>query len=232
MDSNGEIARNGIYKQHPLICSLLDPHAWFKPERLHPRVESLIYWRDVKKSGITFGAGLVTLLAISCFSVISVFAYLSLLTLAGTVAFRIYKSVLQAIQKTPEGHPFKEYLDIDLTLSQEKVQNIAGVAVAHVNGFVAELRRLFLVEDLVDSIKFGVILWVLTYIGGWFNGMTLVILAFVSLFTLPKVYENNKQSIDTYLDLVRSKLTEITDKIKAAIPIGKKPIAAESDKDK
>uniref|UniRef100_A0A0A1XPV0 Reticulon-like protein n=1 Tax=Zeugodacus cucurbitae TaxID=28588 RepID=A0A0A1XPV0_ZEUCU len=195
-------------------------------------VESLIYWRDVKKSGITFGAGLVTLLAISCFSVISVFAYLSLLTLAGTVAFRIYKSVLQAIQKTPEGHPFKEYLDIDLTLSQEKVQNIAGVAVAHVNGFVAELRRLFLVEDLVDSIKFGVILWVLTYIGGWFNGMTLVILAFVSLFTLPKVYENNKQSIDTYLDLVRSKLTEITDKIKAAIPIGKKPIAAETDKDK
>ncbi|XP_004537806.1 reticulon-1 isoform X2 [Ceratitis capitata] len=195
-------------------------------------VESLIYWRDVKKSGIFFGAGLITLLAISCFSVISVFAYLSLLTLAGTVAFRIYKSVMQAIQKTPEGHPFKEYLEIDLTLSQEKVQNIAGVAVAHVNGFVAELRRLFLVEDLVDSIKFGVILWVLTYIGGWFNGMTLVILAFVSLFTLPKVYENNKQSIDTYLDLVRSKLSEISEKIKAAIPIGKKPIAAETDKDK
>ncbi|XP_017490087.1 PREDICTED: reticulon-1-A isoform X5 [Rhagoletis zephyria] len=215
MDSNGEVAQNGIHKQRPLICSILDPHAWFKPERLHPRVESLIYWRDVKKSGIFFGAGLVTLLAISCFSVISVFAYLSLLTLAGTVSFRIYKSVMQAIQKTPEGHPFKEYLDIDLTLPQEKVQNIAGIAVAHVNGFVAELRRLFLVEDLIDSIKFGVILWVLTYIGGWFNGMTLVILAFVSLFTLPKVYENNKQSIDTYLDLARSKLTEFTEKFLA-----------------
>ena len=196
-------------------------------------VESLIYWRDVKKSGIVFGAGLITLLAISCFSVISVFAYLSLLTLAGTVAFRIYKSVMQAIQKTSDAHPFKEYLDIDLTLSQDKIQNITGVAVAHVNGFTAELRRLFLVEDLIDSMKFGVILWVMTYIGAWFNGMTLVILAFVSLFTLPKVYENNKQSIDTYLDLVRSKLTEIADKIKVAIPIGnKKPIATESEKDK
>ncbi|XP_017095562.2 reticulon-1 isoform X2 [Drosophila bipectinata] len=196
-------------------------------------VESLIYWRDVKKSGIVFGAGLITLLAISSFSVISVFAYLSLLTLFGTVAFRIYKSVTQAVQKTNDGHPFKEYLDLDLTLSQEKVQNIAGVAVAHINGFVAELRRLFLVEDLIDSIKFGVILWVFTYIGAWFNGMTLVLLAFVSLFTLPKVYENNKQSIDTYLDLVRSKLTEITDKIRVAIPIGKnKPVAAESEKDK
>ncbi|KMY88206.1 reticulon-1 isoform X1 [Drosophila sechellia] len=208
--------------------------AWFKPERLHPQVESLIYWRDVKKSGIVFGAGLITLAAISSFSVISVFAYLSLLTLFGTVAFRIYKSVTQAVQKTNEGHPFKDYLELDLTLSHEKVQNIAGVAVAHINGFISELRRLFLVEDIIDSIKFGVILWVFTYVGAWFNGMTLVILAFVSLFTLPKVYENNKQSIDTHLDLVRSKLTEITDKIRVAIPIGnKKPVAAaESEKDK
>jgi hypothetical protein len=196
-------------------------------------VESLIYWRDVKKSGIVFGAGVTTILAISCFSVISVFAYLSLLVLCGTTAFRIYKTIMQAIQKTTDGHPFKEYLEMDLTLSQEKVQNIAGVAVAHLNGFTTELRRLILVEDLVDSIKFGVILWVMTYIGGWLNGMTLVLLAFISLFTLPKVYENNKQSIDNYLGLVRSKLADITDKIKAAVPIGaKKPIAAETDKDK
>ncbi|KAL9926197.1 reticulon isoform 1-T1 [Glossina fuscipes fuscipes] len=228
-----------LSSQQPQIISVEDIFykygldAWFKPERLHPQVESLIYWRDVKKSGIVFGAGLITLLAISCCSVISVFAYLSLTILSGTIAFRIYKSVMQAIQKTSDGHPFKEYLDYDLTLSQDKVQHIAGVAVAHVNGFVAEMRRLFLVEDLVDSIKFGVILCVMTYIGAWFNGMTLVIMAFVSLFTLPKVYENNKQSIDTYLDLARSKVADVTEKIKAAIPLGtKKPIAAESDKDK
>ncbi|XP_023177248.2 reticulon-1 isoform X2 [Drosophila hydei] len=215
-------------QQHPKIVSVEE--IFYK----YGLVESLIYWRDVKKSGIVFGAGLITLVAISCFSVISVFAYLSLLTLVGTVAFRIYKSVTQAVQKTNDGHPFKEYLELDLTLSQEKVQHIAGVAVAHINGFTAELRRLFLVEDIIDSIKFGVILWVFTYIGAWFNGMTLVILAFVSLFTLPKVYENNKQSIDTYLDLVRNKLTEITDKIRVALPIGnKKPVAAaESEKDK
>lgn len=70
-------------------------------------VESLIYWRDVKKSGIVCGAGMVILLAMSFFSVISVFAYSSLIALFGTVAFRIYKSVTQAIQKTSDGHPFK-----------------------------------------------------------------------------------------------------------------------------
>ncbi len=127
-------------------------------------------------------------------------------------------------------------MEYELAIPQEKVSQVANVGVAHVNAFLAELRRLFLVEDLVDSIKFGVLLWGLTYLGSWFNGMTLVILGefktailccnfesesnfliccflgFVALFTLPKVYENNKQSIDTYLDLVRSKILEITDK--------------------
>lgn len=70
-------------------------------------MESLIYWRDVKKSGIVFGAGLSVLIAMSLFSLISVFSYVSLLVLFGTVSFRIYKNVLQAVQKTAEGHPFK-----------------------------------------------------------------------------------------------------------------------------
>lgn len=70
-------------------------------------VESLIYWRDVKKSGVVFGIGLAVLLAMSMFSLISVFAYLSLLTLVGTISFRIYKTIMSAVQKTSEGHPFK-----------------------------------------------------------------------------------------------------------------------------
>uniref|UniRef100_A0A1Y9H2J7 Reticulon-like protein n=1 Tax=Anopheles dirus TaxID=7168 RepID=A0A1Y9H2J7_9DIPT len=195
---------------------------WFNPARLHPKVESLIYWRDVKKSAVVFGGGLAILLAMSLFSLISVFSYLSLLLLFGTISFRIYKNVLQAVQKTSEGHPFKDYLDLDLTLSQEKVQQLTTVAVAHVNALVTGLRRLFLVEDLVDSIKFGVLLYWLTYVGALFNGITCVMIGFVALFTLPKVYENNKQSIDTHIEMVRSKIQEITEKVKAAVPLGKK----------
>lgn len=71
---------------------------------------------------------------------------------------------------------FREFLDIDLTLSPEKIQQVAGVAVTHINAYIAELRRLFLVEDLVDSLKFALLLWLMTYIGAIFNGMTVVIL--------------------------------------------------------
>lgn len=66
-----------------------------------------MYWRDPKKSGIVFGSVLGILLSLSYFSLISVVAYVSLVLLTGTISFRIYKNVLQAVQKTSDGHPFK-----------------------------------------------------------------------------------------------------------------------------
>lgn len=66
-----------------------------------------MYWRDPKKSGIVFGSVLGVLLSLSYFSLISVVAHLSLVLLTGTISFRIYKNVLQAVQKTSDGHPFK-----------------------------------------------------------------------------------------------------------------------------
>ncbi|XP_024881963.1 reticulon-1-A isoform X5 [Temnothorax curvispinosus] len=183
---------------------------------------ALIYWRDPKKSGIMFGTVLGVLLSLAYFSLISVLAYMSLLALSGTILFRIYKTVLQAVQKTSDGHPFKDILDLDLALPAEKVHEVADVAVAHANAAVSELRRLFLVEDFVDSLKFGVLLWCLTYVGSWFNGMTLIIIGVVALFTLPKVYETNQDQIDQNLALVQAKINEITAKVKAAIPLGKK----------
>lgn len=66
---------------------------------------------------------------------------------------------------------------MDLVLPQEKVEKAATVSVAHVNASLAELRRLFLVEDFVDTAKFALLLWVLTYLGSWFNGITLSVIS-------------------------------------------------------
>lgn len=71
---------------------------------------------------------------------------------------------------------YREFLDFNLSLPQDKVRETADTAVVHINAGLVELRRLFLVEDLIDSIKFAVCLWCLTYVGAIFNGMTLVIL--------------------------------------------------------
>lgn len=188
---------------------------------INPLVD-LIYWRDVKKTGIVFGSLMVILLSLAYLSLISVVAYTSLALLTGTITFRIYKNIMQAVQKSQDGHPFKCILEMDTDLPSDKVHEATDVIVSQINSTVSELKRLFLVEDLVDSVKFGCLLWCLTYLGSWFNGLTLVILAVVALFSLPKVYEQNQAQVDQYVGLVRSQVNDVMSKVKAALPIGNK----------
>ncbi|XP_050524270.1 reticulon-1-A isoform X2 [Daktulosphaira vitifoliae] len=205
-----------------ILFILIQPNKWFNPEKLPPKVEALVYWRDPVLSGIVFGGSLVILLSFAYMSLISVIAYLAIAVQSGCILLRLYKVALQTVQKTSESHPFQEYLDLDIRLPEEKAEEWGKLAVVHVNAILVELRRLLLAEDLVDSVKFFGILWVLTYIGAWFNGLTLIILGLIALFTLPKVYENNKTQIDQNIELVRGKIAELTNKVRAAIPIGKK----------
>nr|AAQ82636.1 RTN4.2-B1 [Xenopus laevis] len=181
-------------------------------------VVDLIYWRDIKRSGVVFGASLFLLLSLSVFSIVSVLAYIALALLSVTISFRIYKGVLQAIQKSEEGHPFRSILESNLALPEDVVQKHCTVALNQVNRTVAELRRLFLVEDLVDSLKFAVLMWVFTYIGALFNGLTLLIVALISLFSIPVIYERHQTQVDHYLALINKNLKNTSDLILAKVP--------------
>ncbi|XP_065488646.1 reticulon-4 isoform X2 [Caloenas nicobarica] len=181
-------------------------------------VVDLLYWRDIKKTGVVFGASLFLLLSLTVFSIVSVTAYIALALLSVTISFRIYKGVIQAIQKSDEGHPFRAYLESDVAVSEELVQKYSNVVLGHLNGTVKELRRLFLVDDLVDSLKFAVLMWVFTYVGALFNGLTLLILALISLFSVPVIYERHQAQIDHYLGLVNKNVKDAMAKIQAKIP--------------
>ncbi|KAM6280355.1 reticulon-4 isoform 2-T2 [Porphyrio hochstetteri] len=198
-----------------------------KPEPTAPRrrgsssgsaVVDLLYWRDIKKTGVVFGASLFLLLSLTVFSIVSVTAYIALALLSVTISFRIYKGVIQAIQKSDEGHPFRAYLESDVAVSEELIQKYSNVVLGHINGTVKELRRLFLVDDLVDSLKFAVLMWVFTYVGALFNGLTLLILALISLFSVPVIYERHQAQIDHYLGLVNKNVKDAMAKIQAKIP--------------
>ncbi|XP_027698696.1 reticulon-1 isoform X2 [Vombatus ursinus] len=201
-----------------------------RQEEKHPPVAmetastaiDLLYWRDIKQTGIVFGSFLLLLFSLTQFSVVSVVAYLALAALSATISFRIYKSVLQAVQKTDEGHPFKAYLELEISLSQDQIQKYTDYLQLYVNSAAKELRRLFLVQDLVDSLKFAVLMWLLTYVGALFNGLTLLIMAVVSMFTLPVVYFKHQAQIDQYLGLVRTHVNTVVGKIQAKIPGAKR----------
>ncbi|XP_034465619.1 reticulon-4-like isoform X2 [Hippoglossus hippoglossus] len=191
----------------------------FKMPNLNIRaVVDLLYWRDVKSTGVVFGAGLLLLLSLTLCSIVSVCSYIGLALLSVTICFRIYKGILQAIQKSDEGHPFKLYLDRDLALSEDVVHKYSDSFLARMNKTICELRRLFLVEDLVDSIKFAVLMWILTYVGGLFNGLTLIILGLVAVFSCPIVYEKYQVQIDHYVSLVNNQIQSVVGTIQAKVP--------------
>ncbi|XP_038588833.1 reticulon-1-A-like isoform X7 [Micropterus salmoides] len=198
----------------PASCVLL--RGW--NINLDSRVVDLLYWRDVKTTGVVFGAALLLLLSLMACSIVSVCSYIGLALLSVTICFRIYKGILQAIQKSDEGHPFKQYLDQEVALSEELVHKYSDMFLARLNKTICELRRLFLVEDLVDSIKFAVLMWILTYVGALFNGLTLLILGLVGVFSCPIIYEKHQAQIDHYLALVNNQVKDVVGKIQAKVP--------------
>jgi len=209
---------NGKNLEHSVPSQWLS--SWLKG--VDPRVIDLIYWRDVKKTGIVFGVMLTVLLCLAVFSLVSVVAYLSLALLTVTFSFVVYKKIMQAVQKSGDGHPFSCILNHDITLKEDKLKPVIASVLSNVNKMAHELRRLFLIEDLVDSVKFGLMLWVSTYIGSWMNGITIVILAVILIFTLPKVYETYQVQIDSYIDLAKGHIDNVMKIIQSKVPFLKK----------
>merc|ERR1711944_312822 len=120
---------------------------WLTPELQ----EHLVYWNNPLETGVVFGSVLVLMVAVKYMSLISVVANLGLALVTSTVAFRIYKSVLSAVKKTDDsGHPFKKYLDIDVTLPSDKVFEFTDKVVSDLNALLKRLKTIFLVEDLVE----------------------------------------------------------------------------------
>ncbi|XP_078394151.1 reticulon-1-A-like, partial [Cetorhinus maximus] len=118
----------------------------------------------------------------------------------------------------------RTYLDLDINLFQEQLRKYSEITVLYVTSALTHLRQLFLVEDLLDSLKFGVLLWLMTYVGAVFNGLTLTILVAVAVFIVPLVYRKHKVHINQYLGLVRGHIQDLTSKIQAKLP-GSKPKA-------
>ncbi|XP_027132514.1 reticulon-3-like [Larimichthys crocea] len=190
-------------------------------------VSQLIQWKEPKKTAAVFGLSLLVLVSVATLSVISVVSYLLLTCLCVTITFRVYKSVIQAVQKSDEGHPFRSLLERDISVSSESVRLLADRALVHLNLFSSQTRRLLLVEDLVDSLKLAAVMWMMTYIGSVFNGVTILILADIILFSAPLIYQKKKTQIDRYIELVRSKVEESLHKFQDRLPGAVKRTKAE-----
>merc|ERR1719320_669203 len=87
-----------------------------------------------------------------------------------------------------------------------------------VNSGLSELKKLFFCENMIDTAKFGTSLYCLTYIGSWFHFLTIIILTWTGLFTLPRVYLNNQAAIDDLVKTIKLNVDGVKEKVSALFP--------------
>uniref|UniRef100_A0A2K6EI09 Reticulon n=1 Tax=Propithecus coquereli TaxID=379532 RepID=A0A2K6EI09_PROCO len=176
------------------------------------KVADLLYWKDTRTSGVVFTGLMVSLLCLLHFSIVSVAAHVALLLLCGTISLRVYRKVLQAVHRGDGANPFQAYLDVDLTLTREQMERLSQQIAFRMVSTATQLRHFFLVEDLMDSLKLALLFYILTFVGAVFNGLTLLILGVIGLFTVPLLYRQH-QSLAPIRDATRFSL-----RIRAKIP--------------
>ncbi|KAM4697018.1 reticulon-2 isoform 2-T2 [Rhinophrynus dorsalis] len=194
-----------------------------QPQRIDfSAVKDLLYWRDTLLSAGCLTGVTLSLLCLSQFSVISVLSYGCLIVLSATLALRLYTQLMHALKRGSGANPFQQYLDADLTLSTQQVEAITARALSVFCSTAGTLRSLFLVQDVRESLKFLVLLYLLTYVGAVFNGLTLLLLCVIGAFTFPILYKQHQTQVDCYVSLVSKKLNGIRASVRALF---KKPAA-------
>jgi len=180
---------------------------------------NILYWEDPVQSGAMFGTVLVTLVSLCYYSLITVASYTCLTVLMLVLAVKLYSYVMVMLKKAePGSDPLAMVAAMPVTVPADTISNMSPCVAKTLNNFTTELRRLFLVENMVDTIKFGLSLWLLTYLGSWFNFLTLIILTWLGLFTLPKLYINNQAQVDEVVGKLMVQVEEIKGKVVALIP--------------
>ncbi|KAG5285127.1 hypothetical protein AALO_G00034360 [Alosa alosa] len=170
------------------------------------KVIDLMYWRDVKRTAVVFTGLVVGLACLFQLSLISVVSNFLLAILGFTMFVRLLCKALHLVRLIDASHPFQSFLDEDPTLTDDITIRMVETIVLLIATSITELKRLLFVENMMDSIKFLVLLYLLTYVGVQTNGLTLVMSAVICAFSLPLFYRLQQGRIERIVKAVNASL--------------------------
>lgn len=178
---------------------------------IHIAVMDLIYWKDMERTGMVFTGLVVGLLSLFQLSIITVVSTLSLAIMCFTISVRIYCKLLHSLQLRDGAHPFKSYLEIDIGLVGEQADQCMQRGIVLICSALDTLKRLIFVGNLFDSLKFLLLVYLVTYLGALCNGLTLLIIGVIAVFSVPLFYTRHQDKVDTILATVQAHVDNIKD---------------------
>ena len=61
-------------------------------------------------------------------------------------------------------------------------------------------------------------MYLLTYVGRMINGLTILVVVWVTIFSAPRIYRDNQTKIDAALGPIKTKMVELSSKLKSSVP--------------
>ncbi|KTG37122.1 hypothetical protein cypCar_00001838, partial [Cyprinus carpio] len=174
-------------------------------------VMDLIYWKDMERTGMVLTGLVVGLLSLFQLSIITVVSTLSLAIMCFTISVRIYYKLLHVLQLGDGVHPFQSYLELDISLSGEEAQHCMQKAIVLSFSAIDALRNLIFVGNLFNSLKFLLLMYLVTFLGNLCNGLTLLIIGVIAVFSFPLFYTKHQDKVDSCFVAVQAHIDNIKD---------------------
>ncbi|XP_060902869.1 reticulon-2a isoform X1 [Labrus mixtus] len=174
-------------------------------------VMDLIFWKDTERTGMVLTGLVVGLLALFQLSIITVVSMASLAVMCFTISVRIYYQVLHILNWGDGKHPFQSYLDLDISFSGEEADGYMQKAIVMALSAVDSLKGLFFVGNLFESLKLLVLMYLVTYLGELCNGLTLLIISVIAVFSLPLFYRQRQEQVDAYIGKIQAQIDNFKD---------------------
>ncbi|XP_057207131.1 reticulon-2a isoform X3 [Triplophysa rosa] len=175
------------------------------------KVMDLIYWNNMERTGMVFTGLVVGLLSLFQLSIITVVSTLSLAIMCFTISVRIYYKLLHVLQLGDGVNPFQSYLELDISLSGEEAQHYMQKSIVLVCSSVDSLRNLIFVGNLFNSLKFMLLIYLVTFLGALCNGLTLLIMGVIGVFSVPLFYTRHQDKVDSSFAAVQAHIDSIKD---------------------
>ncbi|XP_076591820.1 reticulon-2a isoform X2 [Chaetodon auriga] len=175
------------------------------------KVMDLIYWKDTERTGMVLTGLVVGLLSLFQLSIITVVSTVSLAVMCFTISVRIYYQLLYILSWGDGEHPFKTYLDMDISFSGEEADLYMQKVIVMALSAADALKGLFFVQNLFESLKLLVLMYLVTYLGDLCNGLTLLIISVIAVFSLPLFYRQRQEQVDSVVAKIQAQVDNVKD---------------------
>uniref|UniRef100_A0A1A8H4Q1 Reticulon n=1 Tax=Nothobranchius korthausae TaxID=1143690 RepID=A0A1A8H4Q1_9TELE len=186
-------------------------------------VIDLIYWKDTERTGMVLTGLVVGLLSLFQLSIITVISTVSLAVMCFTISVRVYYQFLYILSWGDGEHPFKSYLQQDISFGGEQADLFMQWVIVMALSAAESLKRLFFVGNLFESLKFLFLMYLVTYLGDLSNGLTLLIISLIAVFSLPLFYKQHQEEVDGFIAKIQARVDSIKDFLQRLVQGGGPP---------